>query len=246
MLKGTVNFRARIKGNGLTFPLFEFNPNEPGVDKVDIEGSSGDEIRTAVHFSSVASQDDARTLATKVNTAALNRIAFYEGVAIENAQRTGEQFSPLNPKPGVIEVAAAEVVFASDASSLVVSISPAKVKSLLEQVSPPGERNFGLVRSARQSIGPVEEFMHLYNILLMIFNDKQSSVDVFIVSEDPAVRQTQHPHKKPGVMETVYTRLRNEFAHKRANVNLENTKAEMANRLSGLVALTKRAIEQNP
>ncbi len=44
-------------------------------------------------------------------------------------------------------------------------------------------------------------------------------------------------------METVYTRLRNELAHQRAGVNLDNTKAEMSNRLSRLIALTKRAIE---
>jgi hypothetical protein len=28
MFKGTVSFRARIKGNGLSFPLCDFNPNE--------------------------------------------------------------------------------------------------------------------------------------------------------------------------------------------------------------------------
>ncbi len=37
MFKGTVTFCATIKGNGLTFPLVEFNPHEPGIDKVEIE-----------------------------------------------------------------------------------------------------------------------------------------------------------------------------------------------------------------
>ena len=85
--------------------------------------------------------------------------------------------------------------------------------------------------------------MHLYNLLLMMFNDKQADVDAFIVGEEPAVPRTQRPNKSAGVMETVYTRLRNEFAHKRAGVNLEDTKTEMANRVGGLVTLTKRAIE---
>ncbi len=80
----------------------------------------------------------------------------------------------------------------------------------------------------------------------MIYNDKQTEVDSFIISEDPPVPQTQHPEKKPGAKETVYTRLRNEFAHKRAGVNLDNTKSEMANRLGGLIGLTKRAIELHP
>ena len=45
-------------------------------------------------------------------------------------------------------------------------------------------------------------------------------------------------------METVYTRLRNEFAHGRPGVNLDQTKGEMADRIGGLVLLTKRAIER--
>ena len=44
-------------------------------------------------------------------------------------------------------------------------------------------------------------------------------------------------------METVYTRLRSALAHKRAGVNLDNTKAEMANRQGGFI---KRAIELHP
>ena len=47
-------------------------------------------------------------------------------------------------------------------------------------------------------------------------------------------------------METVYTRLRNELGHSRKGVNLQDTKAEMANQLGGLIAITKRAIELFP
>ena len=88
--------------------------------------------------------------------------------------------------------------------------------------------------------------MHLYNLFLMLYNDSQADVDAFIVGQDPSVPQTQHPKKKAGVMETVYTRLRNEFAHIRPGVNIATTKADMANRLGGLRDLTKKAIELNP
>ena len=131
-------------------------------------------------------------------------------------------------------------------TKLTVGIPAARLKTDLEQVSAPGERNFGLFRSARQSTSPVEEFMHLYNILLMLYNDKQADVDAFIVAEDPAIPQTQHPLRAAGVLETVYTRLRNELAHKRAGVNIDHTKAEMTNYLGGLITLTKRVIELHP
>ena len=245
MFKGSVKFRARIKGNGLKFPLFEFNPNEHGVDKVEVEGPNGDEILTTIHLASVATHENGRAIATKVNTAALNRISFYHGIVIENARITGAQFSPLDPQPGVLRVATENHVFTGDAPKLVVGIPAAQLKTELEQASPPGEQHFGLFRSARQSVSPVEEFMHLYHILLMLFNDCQAKVDAFILDADPAVPQTPRPPEAPraGVMETVYTRLRNELAHRRTGVNLDNTKIEMANRLGGLIALTKRAIE---
>src|SRR5207248_10226612 len=105
---------------------------------------------------------------------------------------------------------------------------PATLKPELEQASPPGERHFSLFRSALLSPSPVEAFMHLYNLLLMLYHDSQADVDAFIVGQDPAVPQTQHPMKKAGVMETVYTRLRNEFAHTRPGVNITTTKGDMA------------------
>lgn len=72
--------------------------------------------------------------------------------------------------------------------------------------------------------------MHLYNVLLMLVDDSQANVDVFIRSEDPSVPQTRSPR---GVTETVYTRLQNELAHPRAGVNLQDTKRKMAERLGG-------------
>lgn len=253
MFKGAVNFVAKIRGNGMRFPSFDFNPpNEPGVHKIEIEGPNGDEIRSTVHLASVATQDDGRALATKVNTAALNRIAFFHSMAIEKAQSSGDQFSPVSPQPGIHAIAVSlNCSTPTLAARVVVGIPTTLLKAQLEQASPSGERNFGLFRSARQSESPVEEFMHLYNMLLMIYNDGQVYVDTFIVDEDPAVQQTQRPPKQrprkaSGVKETVYTRLRNELAHNRPDVNPDKTKAEMANRLGGLIALTKRAIELYP
>ncbi len=243
MLKGTVTFRARIKGNGLTVPVCEFNPHEPGIDKVQVEGPNGDEILTIVRLASVGTAEDGKAIATKVNTSVIDRIAFFHGIAIEDARIVDAQFSRLDPEPGVLEAAPGDFLFIGDAVKMVIGIPAASLKTELERASPPGERNFALFRSARQSTSPVEEFMHLYHILLMLLQDDQSSVDAFICCEELGVPQTPDPRPHKRSMETVYTRLRNEFAHKRAGVNLNDTKAEMANRLGGLVTLTARAIE---
>src|SRR5262245_19500195 len=99
MFKGTVTFCARIKGNGLTFPLVEFNPHEPGIDKVESEAVDGEVIRSTVHLA-VQSCEAGIGLATKVNTTALNRLAFSETIAIENARVEREDFSSLDDQPG--------------------------------------------------------------------------------------------------------------------------------------------------
>jgi|SRR5882724_2326342 len=238
MYTATINFQTRIKSDGVRFPPVEFNPNVPGVGKVEIEAPNGHEIHGTIHLTAVASPNEARALAAEVHRAALDRIVFNHGIAIENPRRTGEQYSP----PGAVDA------FADVGTRLgvVLGIDPAQLKDELELRSPPGEANYGLFRSARQSLSPVEEFIHLYHILLMLCNqqyqdEKQSRVEDLIKSEDPNVPETPDP-RKPKVMETVYTRLRNELGHKRAGVNLEDTKREMGHWLPGLIALTQRAI----
>jgi hypothetical protein len=259
MFKGSVDFVAQIKGNGLTFPRFDFNPHEPGVDKVEIEGLDGDVIRSTVHLTTVQSREAGISLAKEVNTAALNRIAFCENIAIENARVERDDFSSLEVQLGahVLVAGTGRYSLTGGDVKFTVGRSPERLKAELERATPPGERNYGLFRSARQSMGPVEEFMHLYNILLMLHNDDQPKVDKFIIAEDSSVPQTQQPPKplrgqrppkapRGQRMETVYTRLRNELAHQRVGVNLDNTKVEMAHRLSDLRMLTKRAIELHP
>jgi len=248
MYKGLVDFVAEIKDNGLTFPRFDFNPHEPGVDKVEIEGLDGDVIRSTVHLTAVQSPEAGINLATKVNTAALNRIAFCENIAIENARVEREDFSSLNDQPGARVLVAGTGRYSLTGGNVKFTVgrSPERLKGELEQPTAPGELYYGLFRSARQSMGPIEEFMHLYHILLMLYNDNQTDVDAFILSADASTPQTQHPLKPPGKMETVYTRLRNEFAHKRGGVDLEQTKAEMTQRLGDLRTLAKQTIELHP
>lgn len=250
MYKGTVTFSAHIKGNGLTFPLFEFNPGEPGVDKVEIEGLNGDrngnEILSTVHLASVATREAGKALAMKVNTAALNRISFLHSIAIENDKITGGQLVLLNPPPGTVELEGMGLTLTGNPLGMVIGMPAESLKAELEQPSPPGEHYYGLLRSARQSMSPVEEFVHVYNLLLMLCsnNDNFLDVDAFIFSKEPSVQYAPSP-RNPHLMETVYTRLRHQLSHSRTLGDLDSTKAEIVQHLGGLIALTKHAIK-NP
>lgn len=243
MLKGTIKFRAKIRGDGVTFPPVEFKPNKPEVEKAEVDSPTGDEILGTVHLPSVATRDEGRAVGSEVITSTLNRISFNHAIAIENPEITNEDFSPLKSQPGVLVAGPGHYAITGHGAGLVHGVTATCIKGELEQVSPKGVEYFSLFRSARQSTSAVEEFVTLYKLLLMLFNDSQTGVDDFIRHVKPDVPQTQHPLKGPGVMETTYTRLRNELAHHRQGVNLEVTKAEMARRLGDLVTLTKHSIE---
>lgn len=248
MYKGSVDFVAEIKDSALTFPRFEFNPQEPGVDKVELEALDVGEIHSTVHLTIVQSREAGISLATEVIIATLNRIAFCENIAIQDARIRRDDFSSLDVQPGahVLVPGTGQYALTGHGVNFTVSRSPEQLKAELEQQRSPGEHYYGLFRSARQSMGPIEEFMHLYHLLLMLYDDKQADVDAFILSADASVPQTQHPLKGLGLMETVYTRLRNEFAHRRDGVDLEQTKVEMAHRLDNLRMLTRQAIRLHP
>ena len=89
--------------------------------------------------------------------------------------------------------------------------------------------------------------MALYRLLLrLIPNNKgkedQEEVDLFIVQEfgEPTAPS---PHR-PRVQETIFTRIRNEVAHVRPNVDFTATRIQLVRCLDRLPDIVKRAIEK--
>ena len=194
MFNGTVDFVANVKGNGLTFPRVEFDPNVASVSKVEIEATGGHRIQSTVHLANVATQDDGRRVAHRVIIDAINRISYHHGAAIENPRTTGDQFTPVNPAPGTVGTVAANLTLhLSGVAAVVLGVNPTQLKTRLEEASPPGEHNYELYSAALRSKSPVEQFMHLYNILLMLYGDRQANVEAFIRNHEPGVPETPDP-----------------------------------------------------
>jgi hypothetical protein len=246
MFRGTVSFRAPVKGNGMTFPLVGLNPHAPDVDKIELKCPDGDEITVIVYFNSVETRERGEKIAEELAISTLNKLSYLHALAIGKEQITSNNLIDIQAGNHVLMPCTGSVVLVGEASRMLLSIQPATLKAQLEQITTSRTELFGLFRSARLSLSPVEEFMHLYNILLMLFRDVQPDVDAFIVNENPGVPQTPDPRPHVNRMETVYTRLRNELGHHRVSVNLDNTKAEMSRRVSELASLAKRAIELQP
>jgi hypothetical protein len=132
MYTGTVKFQAHIKGNGLKFPLCEFNPGELGLT-VEIECPDGVECE---YRSLSATREDGKLLAMKVNTAALNRISFMHNIAIEVMLAVA---CSMNPPPETISWRMVTITEPLQVDSRM----PESLKTELEQTSPPGEHDYG-------------------------------------------------------------------------------------------------------
>jgi hypothetical protein len=100
MFRGVVEFRAKIaKDSGLTFTLLDFDPNEPGVEKVEVEATNGNEIATTVHLTSVATHEEGVGIANKVQMEIVDRLSFFYDIAIDNGNITSLAFDPVDPPP---------------------------------------------------------------------------------------------------------------------------------------------------
>lgn len=78
---------------------------------------------------------------------------------------------------------------------------------------------------ARSLEDPVSRFLSLYSLLSLVAGEKQRSIDSLIESEEPTVAKTISPND--GKMESTFTRLRNELAHRRDGVAVFDTHEEI-------------------
>ena len=116
------------------------------------------------------------------------------------------------------------------------------LKEFLEESESPKDVLYSLYGLGLQQVSPIAQFMILYNIVLTLYNDSQKDVDAFIEKNEPGVTRTPSP-KITGYLETTYTKLRNEIAHKRASVDLRSTSTEVKAVLPRLIQHIGKAIE---
>jgi hypothetical protein len=245
MYNGTIKLEASLTDNRIAFQPFTLNPTDEHVQSVELQ-TQADKIIASVDVTGVATQDDGCTRARSVVETALTRLSYFHQVAIGRTKIISRHFESAQEGIAGLVVMPAMIVLEGQQVDLIAQLGVNDLKAVLEAATHPGERNFGALRSARLSVGSVEEYMHLYAILLELFGDAQNDVDAFIRTVEPNVAQSQHPKRAAGVMETVYTRLRNELAHRRPGADIEQTKKDMAAKVADLRGIVKEAIRLNP
>lgn len=250
MFKGQVSFVARIAAQYITFPKVTATSTSANVEGIEIESTHehAEEIKGTVHITGVASEGLGMAVATEAIEDALNRLVYDHGVSIEPARIVSSQFEPVAPPPGPglhLHLGTGYLYITGGDVRAIRGLAPAGIQATLEAAAPPGERHFWLYRSARASTTQIEEFLHLYSMLLELVDGKQTAVDAFITQVEPTVAKSVSP-KDGKTVETVYTRLRNEVGHRRPGTTMQGTRAEMVAHVDGLRKVVRAAIAAFP
>jgi hypothetical protein len=234
-----------LRGENFSFPRLEYKPSEAAVKSIEVEADSA-RFYWQVHIASVKSREGGRRLACEVVESAINRIVFREElrfgpvvVAMDGLKHLGSISNSyvFECAPATLEVGGTVNMRFVRSPELIRE----EVRRCMEEESSWRDDFYGFFRAAMQSSSPVEEFMHLYHILLMICCDRQPRVDALILDICPCAEKSYSPKQKR-VEETIFTRLRNEFAHRRKDVDVLDVKRRMAEIVPDIRSIVRQVI----
>jgi len=238
MATGTIEFVAPIAG--LRLHPIDASNSHPAVEKIVVETRDDKRLRIIFHLVDVFTFEEAEAIAEGILPSIVNRLAFYRNVRVGEPHFTGGSL-PKDASGSSYTVTNSIRI----RDSVVADIAPNETgrRELARLLEEPYTHNelYSAYRFAGNQSDAVARFMFLYNILLQLHNDSQREVDDFIRGEMPSVPQSPSPHN-PSVVETVYTRLRNEVGHRRLRTAPEQARTEIEGNVAALQELVKTAI----
>ena len=241
MAEGVITYSASIIG--LELEPFEFNPPYPFISHVSIHTESETRLFIQVHLIDVYSKADAQKLTSDLVNIIIARLAFAFNCAIGEPRCVSVSL-PVDDT-GKKSMLISEIVLVNDLLEGTMKPSRRKIEELrIELAKLYDEKDLYLqaFRFAISQKDPISRFMFLYNLLLMIFGDKQKFVDENICKLDSQVPVFPSPIRS-GEKETIFTRLRNEIAHARKDSGQMKTKEEICNYIVNFQTIALKAID---
>lgn len=252
VVKGTLKYTCNVLGYIFrSFDPLEIQTTEPWVERVVVECRDETPIMVTVTFASVPSVDTAIISSKVICRTIIGRLALKFGLCVQEPFLSAQELEEeKDGKTTRVATAYAPLSISGKESKKVEHKDVADLKAELEDLRPNKQDYEELYRVAMQAVDGVDRYMSLYRILSLIClnpttgKEDQKYVDDFIVQVTSEIRQFPRPDK-PGVLETVYSKLRNEVGHARPGVDLASTRQEMDKRVYELAVVARRAIELN-
>lgn len=241
MVTGTIEFVAPIAGLRVT-PIEVPSPH-PTVEKIVLKAQDDEQMNIVFHLTDVFDFEDAAAIANGILPSIINRLAFYRNIPVGEPHFTGGTL----PKDasGSSYTVRSNLLLMWDEAVPVLTLGNDERQELARLLEQPYTHPHlhSAYRFAGNQKDHVSRFMFLYNILLQLNSDKQQQVDAFVRSEMPSVPQSPRPDH-PNIIETVYTRLRNEVGHRRSGTTPEQTHKEIQDNVAAFQELVRTAISR--
>jgi hypothetical protein len=247
MPTGTIEYAASI--TGVCFkPMFrptEITNSDPSVEKIVLEVlevENDEQLKITFHLIDVFTSEEARSIAASILPSIVNRLAFYRDIPAGEPYNTGSRL-PKDESGTSYTVTASLHIGAS--TRVEIKLGEDAHRELVKKLEQPYTHDelYSLYRAAINQSDAVARFMFLYSILQSLQPcDEQKYVDDFIRGKMRKVPQSPRPDK-PSKKETIYSRLRNEVAHRRPQTTPEQTRREIQNNVVAFQGLVRTAIE---
>jgi hypothetical protein len=245
MSSWTIRYSA--ESNGLKLQEIRVSNEHPKIEEITINTDSSCKLLVAeISFKDGCTQEEAIEIGDNLINIFFDQLSIEYDISIGTTERflrknTAKQTGNYG------EVVIQPFLISGYGSSI---YTPSEeqlntIKDSLEKARWERNINLQLYRSCIAQKDSVSRFMFLYNLLSVIADDDQKIADEIITKYEPEVEKKESPRKKrngEAIQETIYTRLRNEIAHKRAGSFPEKTRNEINSYVNKFQRIVKQAV----
>jgi hypothetical protein len=249
--RGFARFKFEMHAHSENRIALELNhPSIPLIvlDKVDTQNRCDPFWQATVMLADISSIDDLQAHALAAITMVLDFMAVELSIAIRRISILDVSLTSEGVEEAIGHVRIPALQAHGFGTTQLPTIASPQVDYLRELLNKPDLQHrtpeARLFREALSAEEPLVQFMVLYLILEIRFQ-RQREIDAFILRSDPSTATTPDPRQgREGRVETIYTRLRNEMAH-RENFNIDATTVQIRNCLDRLRLIVREAVKES-
>lgn len=217
-------------------------------EKVTPTDPLDDEWHMTIHVGAVISIEEVRQISSAIKDDIFDIVSLMLNTRISGVRVVENGLTPRDGEGGIAHLLVPLLQGSATGSSDGYPLSSTDIQNIqdaLARISSLKKKTpLRLFRIAASADEPLVQFQILYLTLEILHNGCQKTIDRFIMSDSPNTSQTPDPRRKnKGVLETVYTRLRNEIAH-RESFALDTTGAEIRNCMDEFRKIVNRAVKK--
>lgn len=246
MSEGKIEYS--FKCNGLELKTIKIPLGLDSFPYVAIETIDDDVLRATFVTKDIYTEKEARSITDQLIEKLTERLSFFLEIAVTKPIFTSSSL-PHQRDDGKHGLKVTSSLGLDGIIRDVIQPDDEKLENIISFLENPPAVNELLISEFAYSLtprDPLAKFMLLYNLILQIVGDSQKKVDETIKKYDPNVFVIKIKRKVNGIEkefeETIYTKLRNEIAHKRDGVFKQDTIKEIKDNLTQFIRIVKKTV----